>query len=335
MEAPPAAAYDWTAVDKVVMITCDVQGPRLKASREALKSFNLDGVLEVRQFEPDPEDKIRGCYMSHVTVLEEAEQTLGQGGKEDYIVLVVEDNIGVTGAASSPEMPDVIKDVLSYAKSDRPWDVIHLGYIMYVPGLSVLRVPDDGTQDGSVGGGLLRHVVQVRVTNAQSALGNTAYLISKRGVDAVLREHRKNGFRVPIPDLMAEIFPESRFAAYPMPFHRSPKIRSIVNPQFDDLRQIMFRPSWITFWEQILVTTGLSTSVVFPSLIAFVVVLFLVSSAQAATAAWQLATSPQDFDGNVALIVLETLVSAFSLAFILYGASLAPKPPPEQAKQEG
>ena len=55
--------------------------------------------------------------------------------------------------------------------------MLHLAYIMYVPGLQVTRTEMDG-------------VVRLS-TGEQAALGTTAYVISKRGVDALLEYHEK------------------------------------------------------------------------------------------------------------------------------------------------
>eukprot|EP00964_Phaeocystis_antarctica_P007409 scaffold4012_cov63-Phaeocystis_antarctica.AAC.4 len=60
---------------------------------------------------------------------------------------------------------------------------------------------------------------------------------------------------------MARLFPDSRFAAYPMPFHRAAAVKSLVNGQLDSLRALLFKPEIYTWWERLLVGTGLSTNV--------------------------------------------------------------------------
>ena len=82
----------------------------------------------------------------------------------------------------------------------------------------------------------------------------------------MLREHRRAGYVDAIPNVMARLFPDSRFAAYPMPFHRAAAVKSLVNGQLDSLRALIFRPEIYTWWERLLVGTGLSTNVLFPTL---------------------------------------------------------------------
>ena len=41
---------------------------------------------------------------------------------------------------------------------------------------------------------------------------------------------------------MARLFPSSRYGAYPMPLHRAAGVKSLVNGQMDDLRNMIFRP---------------------------------------------------------------------------------------------
>ena len=69
------------------------------------------------------------------------------------------------------------------------------------------------------------------------------------------------GYVDAIPNVMARLFPDSRFAAYPMPFHRAAAVKSLVNGQLDSLRALLFKPEIYTWWERLLVGTGLSTNV--------------------------------------------------------------------------
>ena len=69
------------------------------------------------------------------------------------------------------------------------------------------------------------------------------------------------GYVDAIPNVMARLFPDSRFAAYPMPFHRAAAVKSLVNGQLDSLRALLFKPEVYTWWERLLVGTGLSTNV--------------------------------------------------------------------------
>ena len=52
-------------------------------------------------------------------------------------------------------------------------DMVHLAYIMYVPGLSVEKMPVE--QD----------IVRLKC-NADSVLGTTAYVISRSGLDTLI-----------------------------------------------------------------------------------------------------------------------------------------------------
>ena len=180
-------------------------------------------LSQTMEFDTDDEDRIRGCYNSHISVLRQARRELSNptpnnpfdalrfimngesppNDDDDYAALIIEDNISL-----SPLLTQSTLDNLSAFSTLRlgQWDMLHLAYIMYVPGLVVGRTGEEG-------------VVSL-TTTGQAALGTTCYVISKRGVDAILSHHDENGYKMPIPDLMALLFPESRYAANPMPFHR-------------------------------------------------------------------------------------------------------------------
>ena len=100
---------------------------------------------------------------------------------------------------------------------------------MYVPGLSVETLPNQ------------EHIVRLQC-NADSVLGTTAYVISRSGLDTLLGEHRRTGYVDAIPNMMARLFPRTRYAAYPMVFHRAANIKSLVNGQLDNLRALIFLP---------------------------------------------------------------------------------------------
>lgn len=200
--------------------------------------------------------------------------------------------------------------------------MVHLAYNMYVPGLSVKRIPAEA------------HVVQLRC-GADSALGTTAYIISRSGLDRLLAEHRRIGY-LPgdaIPNLMARLFPESRYAAFPMPLHRSAEIKSLVNSQLDTLRSMIFRPQVYTVWERALVGTGLSTNVLFPALCALLLagmfagwndaIPTLLAAAQGETVSLG---SDLALDVQSLLSVCRIGVSSACLAILGYGLALAPRP---------
>lgn len=58
------------------------------------------------------------------------------------------------------------------------------------------------------------NIVQMIATKSAS-VGTSAYVVSKSGVKKLLDRHKKLGFTEAIPNIMAELFPETRFAAYP------------------------------------------------------------------------------------------------------------------------
>ena len=293
-------AADWSFLDAVYVITCpspDGSNPRLAQARAALSEVGLNSLVEVREFQPDDEDRVRGCYTSHIAVLEEAEKQFE--GKESLNVMVIEDNLSL-----SPRLcGSTLESVATFLRGDASArDVMHLAYIMYVPGLSVSRVEEN---------------IVLLKSSIDSVLGTTAYVITRSGLDAVLQEHRRTGYaataggkhrppgwraapplppwttrrrgarlRTParrrssleahpglrsspraaprwrrrphlchlqvdaIPNVMARLFPDSRFAAYPMPFHRAAAVKSLVNGQLDSLRALLFKPEIYTQWER-------------------------------------------------------------------------------------
>jgi len=108
-----------------------------------------------------------------------------------------------------------------------------------------------------------------------SALGTTAYVINEHGMKTVVQHHEKRDFYASIPDVMAELFLESRFGAFPAPFVRAPKTKSLVNPQLDDLRELLFVPAVACQVQNLLTFSGLSANALLP----ITVVLLLVSTA--------------------------------------------------------
>ena len=143
---------------------------------------------------------------------------------------------------------------------------MHLSYIPYVPDLRISRTETDDIVKLSCGIG--------------SALGTTAYIINTKGMKRLIEEDAQKGFYLPIPDLMSKLFPETRYATNPTIFVRAPDTKSLVNPQLDDLRSLLFRPSVASFAQQLLIKTGLTTNALLPIVVA---VLLLASGASAVT----------------------------------------------------
>lgn len=108
--------------------------------------------------------------------------------------------------------------------------------MMYVPGLKLLKLDKAGQQGADpapANGNIVRMIAEKGV-----AVGTSSYIISKTGdkkslfwywdlpsacpgVDSILAYHATYGYKEAIPNIMSEIFPESRYACYPMVFHRA------------------------------------------------------------------------------------------------------------------
>lgn len=241
---------NWNFLDGIYLITTEGGDDRVSKTKEQLEKVGMWGNVQVRTFKTDDEDRVRGCYTSHMNVLTDVRKTMQ--GRDDYKVLILEDNLETT-ARMSPNTVDNVAEFLGKASgSDGGWDVFHLAYMMYVPGLFLKSSSSE-------------NVVQM-YTDASSAVGTSAYIISKRGVDRMLENNAVAGFEDAIPNVMSRLFPQSRFAAYPMVFHRAGKTKSLVNPQLDDFRKVMFTPSMYTNWEKLMVGTGLQNNQLFPGL---------------------------------------------------------------------
>jgi GR25 family glycosyltransferase involved in LPS biosynthesis len=335
-EAERSAVLDWSFLDGVYIITCpnaDPNGERLEKAKMFLDSVGLLDKVEVKAFDTDDEDRIRGCYTSHISVIKDAVRqnsakskskspfddffeafapkdgsASGVSGEKNVNVLVLEDNLALSGAKVRQATIDA---VAKYCRSDADWDMIHLSYIPYVPNLKVSRTDDEQLVKLSCGVG--------------SALGTTAYIINTKAMKRVLQDdEEKGGFYAPIPDVMAEIFPETRYAVDPTIFVRAPNTASLVNPQLDDLRTLLFQPAVAAFAQRLLLTTGLTTNALLP----IVIVLLMIASAASAVAtfesAWTFFTTGS-LDGPIILPLLSASFALFSLAVLAKGVMLAPK----------
>lgn len=71
----------------------------------------------------------------------------------------------------------------------------------------------------------------------ETAVGTSAYIVGRTDAERLLDAHRlSGGFTDAIPTQIAKLFPESRFAVYPMVFHRAGKVGSLVNQKQDDFQ---------------------------------------------------------------------------------------------------
>lgn len=300
--------FNWSFLEKAYIITCpnaDPNGERLTNAKSILAGVGLDdGIVEVKEFATDDEDRIRGCYTSHISVIQDAigdisaATTAAAGGgdrkrngtpdvaelwrqflalvgdndadtadeqqemkqlrqkdKESY-VLILEDNIGSNGSLNN----SILQSISTFLSStDYPTDMFHLSYIPYVPNLTVTKTPNNNNNNNKSN---RNHVVQL-TCGTGSALGTTAYIISSTALQTLSTHHTQNGYYAAIPDIMAELFPTTRYASNPTPFLRSPSTTSLVNPQLDDLRSLLFRPAIVSVVQDVLVETGLETNTLF------------------------------------------------------------------------
>lgn len=184
-------------------------------------------------------------------------------------------------------------------------------YIPYVPNLKVSRTEDD-------------RIVKVSTGGVGSALGTTAYIINSQAMKRLVAEDDARGFTVPIPDAMANLFGESRYASNPTIFVRAPSTKSLVNPQLDDLRSILFQPAVTLLAQQLLVTTRLSTNALLPLVVVILVVAAVASLATSIDSSLQLLQTGT-LNGPWIIPLASVLFSIFSLGLIIQGALLAPK----------
>ena len=356
--SPDSPKYDWSFIDKVYLITCPNADPGSARLNEAKKVLDKVGLLErvqVKEFDTDDEDRIRGCYASHISVLKEgltdiqlpSSTSKASNNGDDWLVsllsmfgnndvntkpqtevesnnnsnerpkciMVLEDNLEFSGNLNA----ETLKSVSRYLGNDSGADMIHLSYIPYVPNLIVTKTPD-------------KNIVGLS-TGQSSALGTTAYVITEKAMETLIDEDSKNGFRAPIPDVMAEQFPESRFSAYPSPFLRAPKTKSLVNPQLDDLRELLFVPAVVSRVQSVLTVTGLSTN----SLLFITVIALLAAGGAGVVGVVDAANqflSTGSYDGNLIFLVVNVVFTTSSLGILAQGAALAPKPPEEVNNEE-
>ncbi len=328
-------SLDWSFLDGVYLITCpnaDPNGQRLDRAKAILDKVGLLDKLQVKEFDTDDENRIRGCYTSHIAVLtdvlksaknEEEKNlletffgtlmpkttTLVPGTSErDLKVLVLEDNIALSSDHPKQRLIDC---VAQYTSANQDWDMIHLSYIPYVPDLKLSRTYSKGIVQLSCGVG--------------SALGTTAYIINTKAIKRLLKDdNENNGFYAPIPDVMAKLFPDSRYATNPTIFVRAPNTKSLVNPQLDDLRSLLFQPFVVAFAQQLLIVTGLTTNVLLPITVVLLLMLSATSMVTTFDSLFMIWTT-RVLDGPIFLPLFSGAFSLFSLGILVKGAMLAPK----------
>ncbi len=66
---------DWSFLDAVYLITASPDGSpatsRVDSARKELEKAGLWGKVQVKAFKTDDEDRVRGCYTSHIGLLRE------------------------------------------------------------------------------------------------------------------------------------------------------------------------------------------------------------------------------------------------------------------------
>ena len=359
---PTPAALDWSFLNgRSYLITCPNADPGATRLRNAEQLLDTAGVwdnVSVKAFATDDEDRIRGRYTSHISVLQDAlkdcqRNTNRQGSVNAWklllenlplsfgnnkessataqtqptisstssstsssslsCALILEDNLALTG----PIRQSVLDTVADFCRTNTDWDVLHLAYIPYVPNLVVSQTDTAGIVQLSCGIG--------------SALGTTAYIVSERGMQTLVDHHSAQGYYASIPDVMAELFPNTRYAVAPTLFTRAPKTKSLVNPQLDDLRSILFQPAVSSLVQVVLSSTGQSTNNVLFGTVGLLLLLTGVSARTSFDAAYSLLTTGT-YDGPILLAILSLAFTVSSLGIVAQGALLAP-PPPETRKE--
>lgn len=212
---------------------------------------------QVRIFERD-ENGARGCYFSHLSIYKEALE------KKLPWALILEDNLILAqNPASSTGVGESILGIVdrmsqSKNKEISDWSVLHLSLVHSAASLRLK--PVDGTKT----------ILKVERTapdwygpvNIMRApgLGTTAYIITRKGMQEMLRlDQGFESFERPIDDLLAERFAESTFAMFPAPLHRG-QTASLINPDQQLFRSIMYDERVFRNIESALVSTGLSSS---------------------------------------------------------------------------
>jgi hypothetical protein len=139
IEEIKATSNDWDFMDDIYLITTTSKDTsRLDQTKIELSKVGLLDKVKIRTFVPDNEDRVRGCYTSHINVLSEVEKTFRK--KKNYKVLILEDNLEVTKRMNSNILASVNSFMKEKDMNNEKWDVFHLAYMMYVPGLSLKKL---------------------------------------------------------------------------------------------------------------------------------------------------------------------------------------------------
>mmetsp|Transcript_406 Transcript_406/g.1129 ORF Transcript_406/g.1129 Transcript_406/m.1129 type:complete len:312 (+) Transcript_406:46-981(+) len=205
---------------------------------------------QVCVFERDYENGARGCYTSHITILQE------MLAKDLPWAVIFEDNLAIL---SHEGLRQALQSVDAWTRRTSGWSVLHLSLVhsaaslrlcsqeTFTPEACVLRV--ERTAPDWYG--------PVRVDQAPG-LGTTAYVISQDAVKCLLEADAKQGYVQPIDDLLTALFSRT-YAVFPAPVHRS-RAPSLINSDQELFRSIMYDPRVFQAVERLLVWTGFSSS---------------------------------------------------------------------------
>lgn len=233
----PGGTGPWSFVDGAVCITTGNE-KRIASSEVAFRAASVAPVIY--RVDRDAEDGARGCYNSHLEVFRSA---LESGFNN---LLVFEDNIRLGHQVSEAAVAASRAFV-----TERAYDVLYVGYFQWVPGLRVTRLGDDDNA------AIREHILRVL---SPSAVGTTAYVISRRGMEKLVALDESHGYVRPVDNVFGREL-AAVYGVHPVLFHRS-AVPSLVNPTLDLPRLVLFSPPAQEAVEAVLVRTG-STDPVF------------------------------------------------------------------------
>ena len=82
----PDTSLDWSFVDYAYLITCpnaDFNSERLTKAKSILNEVGLIDRVKIMEFDTDDEDRIRGCYTSHISVLKCAKEDIQRSQSDE------------------------------------------------------------------------------------------------------------------------------------------------------------------------------------------------------------------------------------------------------------
>ena len=105
---------------------------RLQRTKSELEKANLWKRVKVRSFQTDDEDRVRGCYSSHIAVLTEIQSSFR--GRSNYSVLVLEDNLEVTQGMSDLTVAAVRQAIFIHTLHalKNIWAVLYTNILSYL-----------------------------------------------------------------------------------------------------------------------------------------------------------------------------------------------------------